>query len=259
MKITLEGKRYQLPKPAWEGELRISTGITLDGVYIGNQSVVLEYDSAWVTDNGYRTGTYYRRIHSDEIGDHLALLEEILDTDQYERICDVYGVTLEEIWPSVTKTPPRAIKAGSRLYLNWEENGQMNGQYEIGRMVIDGENYVSGGSSHDGAGNFTAYHDPGNPDLLDQWCGKTMMRLRSEIIQEYKDEWGETNYSMIYRIPSNRGWLIAYVISLGLIRGEYVDSRYTEDEAKELSIQLAEQWHERDLEDEEAYQEQLGG
>jgi hypothetical protein len=87
--------------------------------------------------------------------------------------------------------------------------------------------------------------------ILKTWCGQTMLACRSEVVEWY---W-PGSLALMFRLTRGR-FIVGYALAEDgmLFRGELLDN-CTDDEARDMARQLADQFAELDAEDELAMDE----
>jgi hypothetical protein len=126
-----------------------------------------------------------------------------------------------------------------------------NGQIEVGVVEHEGREFSALGATVMGR-HVTGYTKLIHGDItLQTWCARTMLACRSEVVERY---WSGS-LALMFRLTRGR-FIVGYALAEDgmLFRGELVDD-CTDDEARDTARQLADEWAERDAEDELALDE----
>lgn len=124
-----------------------------------------------------------------------------------------------------------------------------NGQIEVGVIEHEGRQFSALGATVVRR-HVTGYTKLVHGDItLQTWCGQTMLACRSEVIERY---WSGS-VALMFRLPRGR-FIVGYALADDgmLFRGELVDD-CTDNEARDTALRLADEWAERDAEDEAAF------
>ncbi len=129
---------------------------------------------------------------------------------------------------------------------------ERRGPVEVGVIEHEGRCFAALGAGVVGR-QVTGYTGLGTGDIfLTTWCGKTMLACRSEVVEEYRDG----SLALMFRLARGR-FIVGYALGDNgmLFRGELLTA-CTDEEARATARQLADDWAERDADDENHWQEE---
>lgn len=127
---------------------------------------------------------------------------------------------------------------------------------EIGVIEHNGREFKALGASVVGT-HVSGY--VGKRDELLTWCGRTMLDCRSDRGDEYRDEYGEKSFGLVFLLGSGRA-IVGYALGVGMLfRGELVQlgEGNAWDEARDACKSECDYWRRIDAEDAERFQAEL--